>query len=513
MRPRREGLLAHAKFAVLALGLGLAIAPSCAAPERDGTVETKAVEIAAATAVAAPGDLDVLFMIDDSSGMTSMQTKLAAQIPSFVQALEDLPNGLPNIHIAVVSSDLGAPGDSTTVTCTTSGDQGLFRLSPSCASSTLATGQTYVSNVGGNANYTGNLADVLACITPLGDTGCGFGHQLGSIARALGADGAPPPARNAGFLRSSADLAIIILSDGDDCSAPPNTFVYSMNNGKNNLTNAYGPLTHYRCNEFGHLCIDPSGDLQRRIQPPETAPLDAQGMSMSTLTLTDCESLDTDGLLTPVSTLVNGIKALKAAPDRQIFVGAIVAPTMPYTVDWVPPVGGQELRPGELWPQIEHSCGSGDGSFGDPAVRITQLVQGFGANGVSTSICDPSTSYSSLLGDLAAKIGDHLQRGGGSPTTSGAGGSGAVGAGGAGTTVGDAGALGVTGEGGTTGLTGAGSSPQLGTGGSRSGLMHGGCDVGSSGTGASGLVLAGLFLLGAWRRGASARRPPPDVER
>ena len=112
MRPRRRGLLARAKSAVLALGLGLglATAASCASPERDGTVEPKAVTIAAATAGPAPGDLDVLFMIDDSSGMASMQTKLAAQIPSFIDALESLPNGLPNIHIAVVSSDLGAPG-------------------------------------------------------------------------------------------------------------------------------------------------------------------------------------------------------------------------------------------------------------------------------------------------------------------------------------------------------------------------------------------------------------------
>ena len=162
---------------------------------------------------------------------------------------------------------------------------------------------------------------------------------------------------------------------------------------QSNLTNAYGPLTHYRCNEFGHFCLDPSGDPQK-IEPPETAPLDAQGAATApTLTLTDCESLDTDGLLTPVSTLVSGIKALKAEPDSQIFVGAIVAPTMPYTVDSVPPVGGQNLRPGELFGRrFEHSCGSGDGSFGEPAVRIAQLVMGFGANGVSTSICDPSPS-------------------------------------------------------------------------------------------------------------------------
>src|SRR3954462_534230 len=170
MRPRRRVLLAHARCAVLTIGRGRATAASCASPERDGTVETKTGTIAAATAGAAPGDLDVLFMIDDSTGMTSTQTALAAQIPFFIDALESLPNGLPNIHIAVVSSDLGAPGDSTSLTCTTAGDQGLFQLSRGCTSSMLAAGQTFVSKVDGVANYTGNLADVLACIMPLGDT-------------------------------------------------------------------------------------------------------------------------------------------------------------------------------------------------------------------------------------------------------------------------------------------------------------------------------------------------------
>src|SRR4051794_38032457 len=118
MRPRRRGLLAPATSAAV-LGLALATPASCASPEREGPVDPSAATIAAATAGPAPGDLDVLFMIDDSTGMTSMQTALAAQLPFFIDRLESLPNGLPNLHIAVVSSDLGAPGDSTSVTCTT----------------------------------------------------------------------------------------------------------------------------------------------------------------------------------------------------------------------------------------------------------------------------------------------------------------------------------------------------------------------------------------------------------
>ena len=248
----------------------------------------------------------------------------------------------------------------------------------------------------------------MQCIVPLGEAGCGFQRPLASIARALGADGERPPAANAGFLRPDAMLAIIVLGNEDDCSALlPNTPIYSLNNGMQNLTNSLGPLTHYRCNEFGHLCLDPLGDPTALIQPPETLPSDAQGTaSTPTLDLSSCESNDSDGLLVPVSTLVNGIRALKHDPDHQIVVSTIVAPAAPYGVAWVPPMGGQNTRPGELWPQIEHSCGPAgapgvnpratetttDGSYGDPAVRITQWAGGFGPNVSTASICDPSYS-------------------------------------------------------------------------------------------------------------------------
>src|ERR1700722_2741022 len=57
-------------------------------------------------------EIDILFMIDDSSSMTSMQQKLLTQLPTFMQVLQQLPTGLPSLHVAVVSQDMGAPGDS-----------------------------------------------------------------------------------------------------------------------------------------------------------------------------------------------------------------------------------------------------------------------------------------------------------------------------------------------------------------------------------------------------------------
>jgi hypothetical protein len=367
-----------------------------------------------------PGSVDILFMIDNSSEMTSMQQKLVPQLAPFLHQLESLPNGLPDIHVAVVSSDMGAPGDSTaSLGCTAAGDQGTFQTTPrgSCTTSTLADGAAFVSNVGGVANYMGTLDDVLSCIVPLGSNGCGFEHQLAAVARALGADGQPPPAGNQGFLRPDAELAIFLLTNEDDCSAPADTTLYGLNGGKQSLSNPLGPIGNYRCNQFGHLCKDPGGSQPDTwISPPLTVPADATG-NPPELTLTDCVSNDgSTGLLTPLSTYIAGIKALKVDPSR-IVVGAITAPSIPYTVMWeLPPT---DPMSGELWPNVMHSCGLPggytnpaatqmpmDGSYGDPAVRVTQWIQAFGDNGVIGSVCD--ADYGATLQAFAGKVTQHL---------------------------------------------------------------------------------------------------------
>ena len=73
-------------------------------------------------------EIDILFMIDNSSSMTEMQEKLYAQLPLFMQVLQSLPIP-PSLHVAVVSSDMGAPGrlDQPRSCCTTPGDQGAFQ--------------------------------------------------------------------------------------------------------------------------------------------------------------------------------------------------------------------------------------------------------------------------------------------------------------------------------------------------------------------------------------------------
>ncbi len=397
-------------------------------------------------------NLDILFMIDNSSSMASMQEKLYTQLPNFMNILTSLPTP-PNLHVAVVSSDMGAPGDAAgSDGCTTAGDMGIFQntarsdsaIMATCDTTTLQNGAYYISDVAGMTNFTNpmGIGSVFQCIALLGQMGCGFEHQLASIDRALGSDQPQgtnpdgtaipnPPSQNVGFLRADAYLGIVLLTNEDDCSGAPGSEAFSLGdggNGSQNLENptGLGPLANYRCNERDHLCQDPaSSNPTGFILPPLTPPADAQGnASAPTLDLKACKDNDQGigpPLLTRVSQFVSDIKALKSDPDSQILVAAITAPAAPYTVQWVPPVGASPGTPsGELWPQVEHSCGpSGDssvnpettmyttdGSFGDPGVRISQFVNSF-TDSVLASICDKD--YSQSMAEIAMKLGALIQ--------------------------------------------------------------------------------------------------------
>jgi hypothetical protein len=313
-------------------------------------------------------DLDILFVVDDSSSMQPLQDKLTANFPAFMKVLEALP--LPNVHIAVASTDLGAGRfQSTDVPgCVHGGDQGKFQFAPrgACAKARLNAGQTFLSNINGIANYSGDIADAFGCIADLGQNGCGMEHPFGSMLRALGADGHGAPPENTGFLRKDAWLAVVIITNEDDCSAPFESSVFDP--ASQHVSDPLGPLTSYRCNYVGHRCDG------------KKVPLQSGG------TFKDCVSAE-DGVLLRVSDVVAGLKGLKADPSR-ILVAAIAGPPQPYVVtDDVTPTNDD---PAGAWPQVSHSCTQADGTYGDPGVRLWDWVRAFGENGLFETICRDS---------------------------------------------------------------------------------------------------------------------------
>ena len=331
-------------------------------------------------------EIDILFMIDNSSSMLPLQAKLLSNFPVFMNVLEDLPMGLPDVHIAVVSSDTG-PGkfDLPQYHCSFGGDRGQFqsRRAAPAPRRRSTPARPYLSAANNQAvkNYAGDIADAFTCIAQLGDQGCGFEGQLKSIRWAL--DPANTPDSNVGFLRPEAYLAVILITNEDDCSVPDDSSL--IDPSQQLMTDPLGPLWSYRCNEFGHLC-----NINGTLSPPP------RGIATN---LDGCVSNDTPtGRLTHVADEISFLRGLKPDPN-QIMVAAITGPSTPYSVELIPdpnPANNQMIA------NVVHSCMENGGEYGDPSVRINQWVHGFGDNGLLLTIC--ADSFAQSLMTIAKKL-------------------------------------------------------------------------------------------------------------
>jgi len=336
--------------------------------------------------------LDLLFMVDDSPGMAPLQKQLTVNLADFMHVLEDPEQGgLPDIHIGVISSDLGA-GRSIVPGCQRqAGDQGMFfnasRNPVGCATpKDKYIIDSILSDGTRGTNFTGDITDVFSCIALLGQNGCGFESQFGSILTALAT---PPPPGNEGFLRDDAVLGVVLLTNEDDCTALPNSDLFDPNM-TDPARDPYGALASYRCTEFGLTCDQAM---------PHLAPA-------TPATLTNCRSKE-DGRLLKVSDFVAGLKVTKSDPSRIVFA-AIAAPVTP-----TPGGTGATLTVsatqvgGVAAPLLNHAPGC-ESYAGDAAVRIAAATQMLG--GTFASICQDNyaTAFKTIATGINAKLGNAL---------------------------------------------------------------------------------------------------------
>src|SRR5262249_51816890 len=162
-------------------------------------------------------------------------------------------------------------------------------------------------------------------------------------------------------LRANAYLAIILITNEDDCSVPGDSNLFISGPGHQFVADPEGPLTSYRCNEFGHLC--------NGAPPPRTmAAMFPAGPCLPAAEM---------GQLLPCASLSNKISSLTPDPTK-ILVAVIGGSPDPYTVALPPPLIAQDPS---MWPAIEHSCMQNSGEYADPGVRLAAFVRAFGANG------------------------------------------------------------------------------------------------------------------------------------
>src|SRR5690242_785758 len=93
--------------------------------------------------------VDLLFVMDDSSSMTTVQQNLVAGFPVFINILTSLPTR-PNMHLAVTTTEMGAGAFTASVPGCQAPDLGRFVDTPrstmdptSCMSNHLNAGEHF----------------------------------------------------------------------------------------------------------------------------------------------------------------------------------------------------------------------------------------------------------------------------------------------------------------------------------------------------------------------------------
>lgn len=178
------------------------------------------------------GDVDVLFVIDDSQSMEQEQASLRREIPLLIEGLTNPPldeNGQPSwaavesLRVGIVTTNMGSAGYPETgrlpPVCQQNdyfGDNGELRESCSEASGVL----TWED--GDNPT---EFAARVACVADAGIAGCGLEMPLLAATEGLMAGGEA-------FPREDSLLAIVVLSDEEDCSlADPAAFFATADRG------------------------------------------------------------------------------------------------------------------------------------------------------------------------------------------------------------------------------------------------------------------------------------------
>lgn len=369
-------------------------------------------------------DVDVLFQVDSSNCMRSDQELLKSSMRKFVSLLENTPGGMPNMHIGVITSDVGAATDHFPA-CAGEGNDG-FLVKGDCRypegstfvvdvnpagcqvdrteSGTCSNHNCSAENCLGSAfisqgraaepddlelvmddndcprcrNYgVENLESVLHCIVDTGTTGCNFEMHFESLRRAFA------PGKNPGFIRDGAVLAYLLTADEDDCSVADNRFFVTEDTS---LDGELGPLSKFRCAEHGLICDQP---WKRTFEP-----------NQGDVIYTGCHSRsedDENNLLMPVSEISEFFTGIK---PRELLIARAIAG--PYNEGII-----KVIKDENSWPLFHPVCGT-DISYGARnGIRIREFINQLiqydrDLENAVTSICDPT--FEDKIDEFVGKI-------------------------------------------------------------------------------------------------------------
>jgi len=383
--------------------------------------------------------VDLLFVVNNSGSMREEQAALRAQFQQLVTVLttgdrdgdgtSDFPRAT-DLHLAVVSTDMGVVGISGIPNCDGFGDDGVMQTAgdtsiPGCAASF----PPFLSFIPGASELDQTVTD-LGCVATLGTEGCGFEQPLEAALKALwpaqdrGGNGAMDPnaevmtsnritfvgdkitgagttghgdGANVGFLRNDPTvglsvIAVVVMSDEDDCSSsdprhftPPQFLdpTDPLASQDLNLRCFFNPQNLYSVNRYV--------DGLRALRPGQE-----QHVMFAAIAGVPPDLVDSQALA--------GVNFADDASREAFYVELLEDPRMIEQPD-------PTLGPGSG--NLMSSCTAdvdGDGtpeSKAYPPRRIVQVARGFGANGFVQSICqaDFGPAMTAIIRQLAFRFG------------------------------------------------------------------------------------------------------------
>jgi hypothetical protein len=348
-----------------------------------------------AVSVAQRDTVDILFMLDNSPTMAAKQKTLQTALPGFWAALMTAPAAA--YHIGVITSDLGAGQFTIGSQCKPGGDGAKMQAIGAAAdvSCKAPVGANYLivdqRLPSDNLPAGQTVEQTLTCMTSVGNTGCGFESQLEAPLKALSD---ATIVENGGFLRADALLAVVLVTDGDDCSADPSSDVFDPSKTQ------YGQLSAYRCYNYGVMCGSP-------------ATLMPYAASGGPLTMCRGATAAAGGKLFEMHRFVDFFTKPTSAggvkdDSNAVLLEALAGPSTPVeTILAVPTTSPWQTCAGppstSCYVETQHSClNASDATVsGDPAVRIDELLRNV-AQHDRGSICDGD--FSAGLSRLANMI-------------------------------------------------------------------------------------------------------------
>lgn len=317
-----------------------------------------------------PHSVDLLFVVDNSNGCREEQPLLAEQAELLLRDLVD-SSAVADLHVGVISPNLGTggyfgPGWDNPM----HGDYGELQYRgrlEGCERQYFAGDcdrdecpwliHSTARPDDGSDPADPPIWDDLACVAVLGVGLCGFEQPLEAMFLAL-TERSAPGQPNEGFLREDSVLAVVIMTDEDDCSYPDVDF---FNPSRPDL----GPM-----------------NLRCALNPGELHPVERYAEML-----------------------------LDLRPGGEDLVVAAIA-GVPTDGSWSPGDPLDELRhlqqvdpedPNMLLPVCDTDLG-----LAFPPVRIADLVGRFGDQGILGSIC--RHDWSDTLTEISRAILDRMDR-------------------------------------------------------------------------------------------------------